>query len=167
MAVVPTLSEDSVASAIEELTAALGAARVLTAPEELRGFRDPFQFETWDDHTASAVVMPETVDEVQEIVRIAGRHSVPLWTHSQGRNNGYGGPAPRVKGSIVVSLRNMNRVLEVNEELGYAVVEPGVRWFDLYEAIRAGGHRLMLSIADVGWGSVVGNTLDHGVTYMP
>ena len=25
----------------------------------------------------------------------------------------------------------------------------------------------MLSIADVGWGSVVGNTLDHGVTYMP
>ncbi|MGH2850421.1 MAG: FAD-binding oxidoreductase [Solirubrobacteraceae bacterium] len=167
MAVVPTLSEDSVASAIEELTAALGAARVLTAPEELREFRDPFQFETWDEHTASAVVMPETVDEVQEIVRIAGRHRVPLWTHSQGRNNGYGGPAPRVKGSIVVSLRNMNRVLEINEELGYAVVEPGVRWFDLYEAIRAGSHRLMVSIADVGWGSVVGNTLDHGVTYMP
>jgi len=42
-----------------------------------------------------------------------------------------------------------------------------VRWFDLYEAIKAGGHRLMLSIADLGWGSVVGNTLDHGVTYMP
>ena len=68
---------------------------------------------------------------------------------------------------MIVSLRNMNRVLEINEELGYAVVEPGVRWFDLYEAIQAGGHRLMLSIADLGWGSVVGNTLDHGVTYMP
>jgi 4-cresol dehydrogenase (hydroxylating) len=25
----------------------------------------------------------------------------------------------------------------------------------------------MVSIADVGWGSVIGNTLDHGVTYMP
>lgn len=25
----------------------------------------------------------------------------------------------------------------------------------------------MLSVADVGWGSVIGNTLDHGVTYMP
>ena len=84
-----------------------------------------------------------------------------------GRNNGYGGPAPRVRGSVIVSLRNMNRVLEINEELGYAVVEPGVRWFDLYEAIKAGGHRLMLSIADLGWGSVVGNTLDHGATYMP
>ena len=42
-----------------------------------------------------------------------------------------------------------------------------MRWFDLYEAIKAGGHRLMLSIADLGWGSVIGNTLDHGVTYMP
>jgi 4-cresol dehydrogenase (hydroxylating) len=30
----------------------------------------------------------------------------------------------------------MNRVLEINEELAYAVVEPGVRWFDLYEAIQ-------------------------------
>jgi 4-cresol dehydrogenase (hydroxylating) len=92
---------------------------------------------------------------------------VPLWTHSTGRNNGYGGPAPRVKGSVILSLRNMNKVLEIDEELGYAVVEPGVRWFDLYEAIKAGGHKLMLSIADLGWGSVVGNTLDHGVTYMP
>jgi 4-cresol dehydrogenase (hydroxylating) len=42
-----------------------------------------------------------------------------------------------------------------------------VRWFDLYEAIKAGGHELMLSIADLGWGGVVGNTLDHGATYMP
>ena len=98
---------------------------------------------------------------------IANEHKVPLWTHGTGRNNGYGGPAPRVKGSVIVSLRNMNRVLEIDEECAYAVVEPGVRWFDLYEAIKAGGHRLMLSIADLGWGSVVGNTLDHGITYMP
>ena len=68
---------------------------------------------------------------------------------------------------MIVSLRNMNRVLEINEELGYAVVEPGVRWFDLYEAIKAGGHELMLSIPDLGWGSVIGNSLDNGVTYLP
>ena len=30
----------------------------------------------------------------------------------------------------------MNRVLEINEEIAYAVVEPGVRWFDLYDASR-------------------------------
>ena len=63
------------------------------------------------------------------------RAKVPLWTHGTGMNNGYGGPAPRVKGSVIVSLRRMNRVLEINEDSAYAVVEPGVRWFDLYDAL--------------------------------
>ena len=161
------LSERAFASALDGFAAVLGADAVLTSEEELAGFRDPFQPPSWDDYAASAVVMPTAVEQIQEIVRVANEHRVPLWTHGQGRNNGYGGPAPRVKGSVIVSLRNMNKVLEINEECAYAVVEPGVRWFDLYEAIRAGGHRLMLSIADLGWGSVVGNSLENGVTYMP
>lgn len=61
----------------------------------------------------------------------------------------------------------MNRILEINEELAYAVVEPGVRWFDLYDELRRRGSRLMLSIPDIGWGSVIGNSLDNGVTYLP
>ena len=163
----PAVSEHDLSGALGEFVGLLGADRVISDEDGLREWRDPFQHASWDEYTASAVVEPETVEEVQEVVRIAGRHGVPLWTLGQGRNNGYGGPAPRVRGSVIVSLRNMNRVLEINEELGYAEVEPGVRWFDLYEAIKAGGHRLMLSIADVGWGSVIGNTLDHGITYMP
>jgi 4-cresol dehydrogenase (hydroxylating) len=163
----PGLSEAQFTRAIDAFTAALGADKVLTSDADLREFRDPFQHATSDDYTASAVVMPTTVEEIQDVVRIANEHRVALWTHGTGRNNGYGGPAPRVRGSVIVSLRNMNRVLEINEELGYAVVEPGVRWFDLYEAIAAGGHELMLSCADLGWGSVVGNTLDHGATYLP
>lgn len=161
------VAEKELSAAIDRFIAALGSERVLVDEQLLREFRDPFQPPSWDDYTASAVVMPSSVEEVQEVVRIANEHRIPLWAHGQGRNNGYGGPAPRVKGSVIVSLRQMNRVVEIDEELGYAVVEPGVRWFDLYEAIRAGGHRLMLSIADLGWGSVVGNSLDNGVTYMP
>jgi 4-cresol dehydrogenase (hydroxylating) len=163
----PSPSLVSMPAALVEFTDALGTERVLTSDGDLASFRDPFQYPGWDDYTASAVLMAETVEEIQAIVRIAGRHGVPLWTHSTGRNNGYGGPAPRVKGSVILSLRNMNKVLEIDEELAYAVVEPGVRWFDLYEALKAGDHKLMLSIADLGWGSVVGNTLDHGITYMP
>jgi 4-cresol dehydrogenase (hydroxylating) flavoprotein subunit len=153
--------------ALDGFVAAVGAGHVLTSAADLREFRDPFAYPTWEDYTASAVVMPDTVEEIQEIVRVANEHKIPLWTHGTGRNNGYGGPAPRVTGSVILSLRRMNRVLEINEELGYAVVEPGVRWFDLYEALQAGGHKLMLSVPDLGWGSVVGNTLDHGITYLP
>jgi 4-cresol dehydrogenase (hydroxylating) flavoprotein subunit len=163
----PGVTEAAFSRAIDGFTAVLGADRVLRTESDLREFRDPFQFESWDDYTASAIVMPTTVEEVQEIVRVANDTKVPLWTHGTGRNNGYGGPAPRVKGSVIVSLRNMNKVLEINEELGYALVEPGVRWFDLYQAIQDGGHKLMVSIADLGWGGVVGNTLDNGITYMP
>ena len=163
----PGLSEREVDEAIARLTTELGPEKVLTSPEDLREFRDPFQVTTSDAFLASAVVMPTTVEEIQAVVAIANETKVPLWTHGQGRNNGYGGPAPRVSGSIIVSLRNMNRILEINEKLGYAVVEPGVRWFDLYEAIKAGGHKLMVSIADLGWGSVIGNSLDNGATYMP
>jgi 4-cresol dehydrogenase (hydroxylating) len=150
---------------VDAVIAALGAERVLTSDEQLDEFRDPFEPKQWQQYTASAVVMPETVEEVQAIVRIAGEHGIPLWTHGQGRNNGYGGGAPRVKGSVIVSLRRMNRVLEINEELGYAVVEPGTTWLALYEAIKAGGYHLMLSCTDLGWGSVIGNSLDHGLTY--
>ncbi len=61
----------------------------------------------------------------------------------------------------------MNRVVEINEDLAYAVVEPGVTWFDLHDALRAGGHQLMVSIPDLGWSSVIGNSMDNGITYLP
>ena len=163
----PQLSEEALTSALDAFGSAIGSDAVLSDEDELREFRDPFAFATWDDYTASAVLMPQTVEEVQAIVRIANEHGVPLWTHAAGMNNGYGGPAPRLKGSVLVSLRNMNRVLEINEESAYAVVEPGVRWFDLYDALRAGDHKLMVSIPDLGWGSVMGNALENGATYLP
>jgi 4-cresol dehydrogenase (hydroxylating) len=163
----PHLSERDLSRALDAFRSALGPEAVLSEDDELRAFRDPFAYATWEDFTASAVVMPTSVEQIQQVVRIANEHRVPLWTHGAGMNNGYGGPAPRLSGSVILSLRKLNRVLEIDEECAYAVVEPGVRWFDLYDAIRAGGHRLMVSVPDLGWGSVVGNTLENGVTYLP
>jgi 4-cresol dehydrogenase (hydroxylating) flavoprotein subunit len=153
--------------AVGRLEAALGAHAVLTSPEDLAEFRDPFWIPGDDTYVASAVVMPASSEEVQAVVGIADELGIPLWTTSQGRNNAYGGASPRLAGSVTISLRRMNRVLEIDGDLAYAVVEPGVSWFDLYDAIEAGGHDLMLSIPDLGWGSVVGNSLDNGETYLP
>jgi 4-cresol dehydrogenase (hydroxylating) len=61
----------------------------------------------------------------------------------------------------------MNRILEVNEKFGYAVVEPGVTFFDLYEHIRARKMKLWISVPALGWGSVIGNALDRGIGYTP
>ncbi|HEY1776630.1 MAG TPA: FAD-binding oxidoreductase [Solirubrobacteraceae bacterium] len=163
----PGCSASELESALEAFRGVVGSEHVLSAPAELGEFRDPFWHAEWDQYEASAVLQPESVEQIQAILAIANERRVPLWVTSQGRNNGYGGSSPRVRGSVVVNLRRMNRVLEINEELGYAVVEPGVSWFDLYQAITDGGHKLMLSCADLGWGSVIGNTLDHGCTYLP
>ena len=90
----------TVSPALGDLANAVGPDALLTSEEDLREFRDPFAFASWDDYTASAVVMPETVEQIQDIVRIANRHKLPLWTHATGRNNGYGcllytSPSPR------------------------------------------------------------------------
>jgi 4-cresol dehydrogenase (hydroxylating) len=159
----PGTSEAALAGALDRLAAALGPGAVLTDEARLREFRDPFTWAGWEDHRAAAVVMPETVEQVQEVVRVANEFRIPLWTSSQGRNNAYGGAAPRLSGSIQVSLRRMDRVLEVNEPLAYAVVEPGVSFFGLYDHLREHGHRLWPQVPDIGWGSVIGNTLDHGL----
>ncbi len=145
----------------------LGSEGVLLEEAEVQEFQDPYWIAGDRTYRGSAVVLPESTEQVQAVVRLANEYDVPLWTTSQGRNNGYGGASPRVGGSLQVSLRRMNRVLEIDPELAYAVVEPGVRWLDLYEALETGGHRLRLSVPDIGWGSMVGNSLDNGVTYMP
>jgi 4-cresol dehydrogenase (hydroxylating) len=163
----PVADEAAAAAAIAELVETLGAEAVLTSSEDLAGYRDPYDYRGSDTYTASAVVTPRSVEDVQAVLAVANRLGVPLWTVGQGRNNAYGGSAPRVKGSIIVSLREMNRILEVNEDLAYALVEPGVSFFDLYENLRAGGHRLWPSIPDLGWGSIVGNTLEYGRGYTP
>lgn len=162
---IPLPPDTAMEAAVAEFIATLGADAVITDAAAVQEFRDPYTYRESDQWDATAVVIPRTVEEVQAIVRIANRHGVPLWTFSQGRNNTYGGPAPRVKGSVIVNLRNMNQVLEVNEELAYAVVEPGVRWFDLYDALEAAGGRTWTSIPDLGWGSVIGNTTEYGRGY--
>lgn len=163
----PRMTEKAFQDALSRFTSALGPSAVLSTDADIEAFRDPFSFPGWLRFQPGAVLMPGSVEEIQAVLRIANEYKVPLWTSSQGRNNGYGGAAPRVAGSVVVSLRRMSKVLEVNEESAYALVEPGVRFFDLYDHLRAVGSKLWMSVPDLGWGSVLGNTLDHGMGYTP
>ena len=107
------------------------------------------------------------MEQVQKIVRIANHYSIPLYTISTGRNLAYGGSAPVHSGSVVLDLKRMNKILEVNEEQAYALVEPGVSYFDLYRYIRDRKLKLWIDCPDPGWGSVIGNALDHGAGRTP
>ncbi|GAA2216299.1 FAD-binding oxidoreductase [Nonomuraea monospora] len=159
-------------SAVPELTRAAldGFAEAVGADHVLVGaacdeYADPYSFLGPETVRPSAVVLPGSVVDVQAVVRVAARHGVPLWPVSRGKNLGYGGAAPRVPGSAVVDLRRMDRIVEVNDELGYVVVEPGVTFLALAGHLRDIGSALMPSVPEIGWGSVLGNTLERGIGY--
>jgi 4-cresol dehydrogenase (hydroxylating) len=161
-----TSAAGSLDVAIRDMQAALGAENVLLDEAGMADHGDPFA-PPGDWYRPGAVLMPGSVEEVQAVLRIANQHGTPVWTSSQGRNKGYGGGAPRVPGTFTMSLRRMNRVLEVDEANCVALVEPGVRFFDLYDHLRSIGSKLWMSVPDLGGGSVIGNALEHGVGYTP
>jgi 4-cresol dehydrogenase (hydroxylating) flavoprotein subunit len=111
----------------------------------------------------AAVLRPASVEEVQQIVQIATTHSVPLYPISTGNNWGYGSALPVRDDNVVVDLGRLNRIIEVNTELAYVVLEPGVTQRQLYEHLR--DHRIPLRLNPTGAGpgrSILGNTLERG-----
>ena len=154
-------------AALTQFEAALGKEWVFTSDEDVDLYRDaysPFWGEP-EERKAAAALAPENVDQVQKIVRIANHYRIPLYPISTGRNLGYGGSAPCASGNVVLDLKRMNRVLEVNENNAYALVEPGVSYFDLYRHIEERGLKVWLDVPDPGWGSPMGNSLDRGGGY--
>ena len=167
MALPPNISETEFASALNEFVSAVGSDWVFSSDEDVALYRDSYSI-LWgeeDERVASAAVAPANVEEVQQIVRIANRYRIPLYPISTGRNLTYGGSSPTLSGSVIVDLKRMNRILEVDDNRNFALVEPGVSYFDLYNYITERGLKVMLDIPDPGWGSPVGNSLDHGLGY--
>jgi 4-cresol dehydrogenase (hydroxylating) len=163
----PGVSPSDFAAALGQFAEVVGKAWVFSSDEDVDLYRDafsPFLGEP-EERVASAAVAPDGVEQVQRIVRIANQYRIPLYPISTGRNLGYGGSAPAYSGSVVVDLKRMNRILEVNEENASCLVEPGVSYFDLYRHIEERGLKVWVDVPDPGWGSPLGNALDRGGGY--
>lgn len=149
------------------MRSAVGADWVFTSEGDMHTYRD-FYSVLWDEpdeRVASAAVAPANVEEVQAVVRAANARGIPLYPISTGRNLGYGGAAPVYSGSVVLDLKRMDKVIEVNEGNASCLVEPGVSYFDMYRHLQETGSKLWLDVPDPGWGSMVGNALDSGGGY--
>ena len=84
--------------------------------------------------TPLLVVLPETVEEVQQVVKICHEHRIPIVSRGAGTSLS-GGALPHEEG-IVLSLAKMNRILNVDALARTAVVEPGVRNLAVSEAVQ-------------------------------
>ena len=164
----PGVTSKDFADALKQLEGAVGKSWVFSSDEDVALYRDaysPFWGEP-EERVASAAVAPEGVEQVQKVVKIANTYKIPIYPISTGKNLGYGGSAPNLSGSLVLDLKRMNRILDVNPRNHSALVEPGVSYFDLYRHIQEKGYKLWIDVPDPGWGSPIGNSLDHGGGYL-
>lgn len=77
-----------------------------------------------DSVMPALVVRPTTSEELGKVTKLCNDNGLPLTVRGAGTNLS-GGTIPH-PGGIVVLTNGLNRILEINEEDMYAVVEPGV-----------------------------------------
>ncbi len=109
------------------------------------------------------ILYPRSTEDVQAIVRVASQFNVPLYPISRGKNWGYGDACAPGDGYAIIVFNRMNRIIELNRELAYVVIEPGVSQGQLYEYLRAHAPDLWMDATGAGMeASVVGNALERG-----
>lgn len=153
------------ASAIAEFKTAIGPDWVFTSDDDVALYRDAYS-PAWDEPgelRASAALAPANVEQVQAVMRIANHYRISVYPISTGKNLGYGGSAPTLNGAVVIDLKRMNNVIAVDDKRHFAIVEPGVSYFDLYAHIQERGLKVWIDVPGPGWGSPIGNSLDHGL----
>jgi len=116
----------------------------------------------------TAVVYPSSISEIQKILKIASDLRIQIWPFSRGNNWGYGTKNALEDNTIILVLERMNRIIEVNEELAYAVIEPGVSQKQLNDYLKHNNIKLWMDSTDsTPNGSVLGNAVERGYGYTP
>lgn len=119
---------------LAELEGICGSDRVKWREED----RHSYSFDaSFGRHLPDVVVQPLAREEVEEIVRFANRHLIPITP--RGRSTSLsGGPLP-VKGGIVLDLSRMDGKLKIDTDDLVAVVSPGVTTARLHREAEAHG----------------------------
>ncbi len=87
------------------------------------------------------IVLPDTVEEVQAIVKLCNRTKTPL-IPAGGRNGICGAYLPRVKGSVMLDMANMDKIVIIDEDVMTVTVEAGLRWAELIHRLDEKGYKL-------------------------
>ncbi|MCB1740042.1 MAG: FAD-binding protein, partial [Gammaproteobacteria bacterium] len=113
----------------------LPSASVLTEAEDLR----PYECDglTAYRRLPLIAVLPETTEQVRQIMRICSELGVPVV--ARGAGTGLSGGALPLERGVLLSLAKFNRILHVDTANRCAIVQPGVRNLAISEAVAALG----------------------------
>ncbi len=159
--------------AYEAISLVVGEKNISEDPAVIQSYMLQVSFGTSPSKIASsgleAVVLPGSTEEVQSIMEICTRYKIKFKAHSVG----WGLHAiPLRKGSILLDMRRMDRILKIDEKNMYAVIEPYVTARELQveamkkgltcHVIGAGSQHSVLASSTSGWGmGVTANTMSH------
>ncbi len=158
MTTVTRLTEKKKSAVLSRLKEALGEDRVKDDEAVLITYAsDPPPVY----HRPAFVVLPENKEDVRAALMIANQYKIPVTPLMRGVNlAGYTLPAD---GGMILDLRRMNKIIEINTDSGYAVVEAGVNFDILTTALLKKGFRCAVPTAP-GGSAVVGNSLSRPTT---
>jgi glycolate oxidase len=106
---------------ISQLEKIIGKAGVLFTPEDLAVYSYDSTFE---EHRPDVVVLPESTNQVCQVVRLAAENRIPIVT--RGMASGLAAASVPFSGGISLSMTRMNKILEIDETNAIAHVEAGV-----------------------------------------
>ncbi|WP_295635937.1 FAD-binding oxidoreductase [Novosphingobium sp.] len=114
---------------------------------------------------ALAIVRPANTDAVTTILKIC--HAAGVSVIARGGGFSYtGGYLPINESTVIVDMRDLDQVIEINAEDMYVVVECGCTWERLYEALKAQGLRTPYFGPMSGYAATVGGALSQGSFFL-
>lgn len=149
---------------INHLRSILGRDAVLTDQASRSYFSTDLSFQP--EAVAGAVLKPDALDPLAEAVAYCHEQGIAIVPRGGGMSytRGY---VPTRELSVLIDMRNLDRILEINEQDMYVRVEAGCTWNNLYEALKDKGLRtpyygpLSGMYATIG-GTLSQNSLFHG-----
>lgn len=152
------MGANSIKRAINEFSRIVGSENIIINPN-LRSV-------SGEKRKIPAIIFPKDEEEVKNIVNVANEFKTPIYPVSTGKNWGLGSALPVEDGCIIVNLQKMKKIEEVNIKNAYAVIEPGVTQWDLYEYLKKNDIPLIMDVTGSGKdSSIIGNALERGVGY--
>jgi len=121
---------------IKQITSIVGKENILTQKEQMEDYsRD--EMPLVKPHAPQVVAKPTSTRAVAELLRFANKKKIPVTP--RGGGTGLSGGCIPIYGGIVLSLEQMNRIIEIDEDNFVADVEAGVTLTDLYSKLEQYG----------------------------
>lgn len=113
------------------------------------------------------VVRPHSTAQVCELINWANRTRTPLVAVSSGAPHFLGDTVPSRPESVIIDLSRMNRIMRIDRRNKIAIIEPGVTYAQLDEALAAEGLRISRPLKPRSNKSVVASLLERQPTTIP